>query len=396
MDKKFEKIKAFILKYYKIVFPILLIVLAAVTVVVALNARSAREKQLVEESQVSSETEETSVSAEDIPLVSSTDEEIVAFIENYYTAMGQGDTETLLASCDEISEQDLLYYTELSKYIDYYTGFEVYTKQGPEEGSVVAYIYFKMGIVNYDEVPGYETLYLCSREDGSYYIKNEDHFTDEEKQYIITLNEQVDVVEFNNRVAVEYSEMMSQNPELLEYLGILGVQVKADVGVILAERNQESESGETDTPSGEIPPVSEEGGETEPVTQYAKATATVNVRSSDSEKADKLGKVSKGSRVQVQEVRVNGWTKILFEGKDGYIKSEYLKLEETAASYETIGSVKANTNINIRSAAGETADRLGMLAAGESLELIAVEGDWCKVKYNGQVAYVKAEFVTQE
>ena len=190
--------------------------------------------------------------------------------------------------------------------------------------------------------------------------------------------------------------MMSQNPELLEYLGILGVQVKADVGVILAERNQESESGDTDTPSEEIPPVSEEGGETETVTQYAKATATVNVRSSDSEKADKLGKVSKGSRVQVQEVRVNGWTKILFEGKDGYIKSEYLKLEETAASYETIGSVKANTNINIRSAAGETADRLGMLAAGESLELIAVEGDWCKVKYNGQVAYVKAEFVTQE
>ena len=58
--------------------------------------------------------------------------------------------------------------------------------------------------------------------------------------------------------------------------------------------------------------------------------------------------------------------------------------------------MKANTNINIRSAAGETADRLGMLAAGESLELIAVEGDWCKVKYNGQVAYVKAEFVTQE
>ena len=171
---------------------------------------------------------------------------------------------------------------------------------------------------------------------------------------------------------------------------------------ILSSRIQgtEGESGE----STEEQPVSEEGTDQtqQPETpvdagpQYATATTTVNVRSSDSERADKLGKVTNGTRVQVQEVRVNGWTKIVFEGKDGYIKSEYLQLEESAAGFETIGTVTATTNINVRSAASETAERLGVLAGGSTLDLIANENGWCKVKYNGQVGYVKSDYVTQQ
>lgn len=392
-----NKVRDFILKYYKIVFPIIIIVLAAVTVVIALNARSAKQRQeeLEKSSQEQSQSTEVSVSAEDIPLVNNTDQEIMDFIVSYYTALAEGDEDALNTICDSLSEQDLLYDCELSKYIEYYSGYEVYTKQGPAEESVVAYVYFKMGIINHGEVPGYETLYICKNADGAYYIKNEDNFTDDEKEFIITLNEQVDVVEFNNRVAVEYNELMSQNPELLEYLGILGAQVRSDVGVILAQRAQEQEVEPSEPVESSEPsePVSGEFGE---ITQYAIAKATVNVRSSDSEKADKLGKVTTGTRIQVTEVRVNGWTKIVYEGKDGFIKSEFLRMEETAASYETIGTVVANTNINIRAAADETAERLGTFVSGESLELIAVEGDWCKVKYNNMVAFVKAEYVTQQ
>lgn len=129
--------------------------------------------------------------------------------------------------------------------------------------------------------------------------------------------------------------------------------------------------------------------------QYATANTTVNVRTSDSEQADKMGKVTGGTRVEVQEVRVNGWTKIVYEGQDGYIKSEFLQMEESAAGQQAIGTVTATTSINVRAGAGEDAERLGVLAEGESLELLAVEGEWCKVAYNGAVAYVKAEFVTQ-
>lgn len=401
---RWSAIRDFIVKNCKIVFPVLLVAVVAVTVVIALNANKARNS--VEAQDVGSSFPEEQIAeiepvAEEVPLAANEDGEIYTFIATYYDAMGLGDIDTMASLWDEISENDLLYYEELSKYIDHYANLEVYSKQGPVEGSVVAYVYFKMGIVNYQEVPGYETLYICRNEDGQLYIKNENNFSDEERKYIKTVNEQVDVVEFNNRVNVEYNELMAANPELLEYLGLLGTQVQAAVGEILAAKNSTqpgdgAEEGQNGEAEGQEQPLPADmtSAETGPI--YATATTTVNVRSSDSEQAEKLGKVSGGSRVQVQEVRVNGWTKIIYEGKDGYIKSEYLQLEESADGLETIGTVTATTTVNIRSAANETAERLGVLAGGESLSLIANEDGWCKVNYNGQVGYVKADYVTQQ
>ena len=233
--EKWNTIRDFIVKNCKIIFPVLLVAVVAVTVVIALNGVRSRQEgeSLPEESSVqeSQEASDTLV-AEEVPLSPNTDNDIYTLVSTYYSAMGQGDTETMLSVCDEISENDLLYYEELSKYIDHYAELEIYTKQGPAEGSVVAYVYFKMGIVNYEEVPGYETLYICRREDGQLYIKNVNNFTEEEKEYIKAVNEQVDVVEFNNRVNVEYNELMTANPELFEYLGLLGSQVQVSVGEI--------------------------------------------------------------------------------------------------------------------------------------------------------------------
>lgn len=100
-----------------------------------------------------------------------------------------------------------------------------------------------------------------------------------------------------------------------------------------------------------------------------------------------------GTKLQVLEQRPNGWTKVDYEGKEGYIKTEFLQLAESAAETETIGTVTATTNINVRASASETADRLGVLSGGDSAELVGTEGDWSKIKYNGQIGYVKSEYV---
>ena len=98
----------------------------------------------------------------------------------------------------------------------------------------------------------------------------------------------------------------------------------------------------------------------------------------------------------MQEVRENGWTKVVYEGKDGFIKSEYLQLAESAQGQDAIGSVTALESVNVRAAASQTAEILGLLAGGESLELIGSEGEWFKVKFNGQVGFVKAEYARQD
>lgn len=401
LRNKLSVIRDYILKHCKIIFPVIVVAVVAVTVSVALNM--SREKPPEEssstEDNIESESGEDAIVSDEIPevpLVVSEDSAVNALMSTYYNALCNGDMETLVSLHDTFLETQLLRFATLSEYLDHCAEIQVNTKQGPKEGTVVAYVYYRLCFVNHDEeFPGYDTLYVCTNEEGELYIKNEVNFTQEEDDYITAVSSQADVIEFHNRVNVEYNEFVLNNPSLLEYLDEVGKQVDIDYGVALADQNQSNEQTENNEESPEggddpVPPAPEE----ELTPEYATATTTVNVRKSDSEQADRLGRVPTGTQVKVQEVLVNGWTKIVFEGGDGYIKSEYLEFAESAAGQSVIGSVTANTNINIRASASQTAEKLGMLSGGESLDLLAIEGDWCKIVFNNQVAYVKAEFVS--
>lgn len=402
-------IRDYIVRYCKIIFPVLVVAVVAVTVSLALNlnrerARVDEESSDVDESLSSEGSEEVMLPEEipEIPLMPNEDSAIYTLVATYYNALGTGDMETLASLYDTITDSELLRNQALSEYLDHYAELQVNTKQGPVAGSVIAYIYYRVCFVNHDdEFPGYEMLYICTNEDGSLYIKNESNFTEDDIEYITAISSQADVIEFNNRVTVEYNELVMEDHSLLEYLNEVANQVDIDYGLALAEQNQtnpvigEGENGEEGQEGGDTQATPEPEPEAVPTPEYATATTTVNVRNSDSEQADKVGKVSAGTRLQVQEVFVNGWTKVVYEGADGYIKSDYLQFAESASGQQVIGTVTANTNINVRAAASETAEKLGMLTGGESLDLLAVESGWCKVVFSGQVAYVKAEYVQQ-
>ncbi len=416
---KVKAIKDSIVRNSKYVFPILVIVIVAATVAFALKAgdNRANATQTGDVAQGSVDTlqsvivdsvgsiimpaspEPTAEPVEpdaDVPLVANEDGELYTAVATYYNSMALGDEAALKALYDEISENDLMRYAETSKYLDYYTALDIYTKPGYEEGSQLAYVYYKVRFQNHtEEFPGYQTLYLCKKEDGTYYIKNESNFSEGEIAYIKKVTEQADVVDFTNRVNVEYQDLMVAKPEMLNYLSELGNIINAAIAEVLTENNATAEVN-VEAPAEPTPePVATE----EPVVnviQYATATTTVNVRESDSEQADRLGRISEGARIQVQEVLINGWTKVSYEGVDGFIKSEYLRMEETADNLQIVGTVTATTTINIRSQASQNSIRVGSLAQGASLDWLGDEGDWCMVSYEGQLAYVKAEYVTKK
>ena len=73
--------------------------------------------------------------------------------------------------------------------------------------------------------------------------------------------------------------------------------------------------------------------------------------------------------------------------------SKYLKVQESALKYTPIGKVKATDNINVRADASTDSSKIGTLVKGDVVDLLAIEGDWCKVNYKDQIAYVKAEYV---
>lgn len=398
--EKIHSIGNYIIKHNKVVLPAVVVVAVAITVSVSLSL-SNRHKEAQQEAEIASAASETATetATEEVPLVANEEGAIYTLIATYYNAMATGDEETLRSVCDEISDKDMYRYVELSQYIDYYPTLEIYTKTGPEEGSVIAYVYYKISFVGHEEeVPGYQALYICTNDQGGLYIKRGEN-SEEVNEYIKTVSTQDDVVEFNNKITVEYNELMVDHPEVLQYISELDSQVSIAVGEKLANQvaaeTQVAEAGteegstdgqDTQTENGEQQEAEDQGP------QYV-TTTTVNVRSSDSEQADKLGKVSGGTKLQVLEQRPNGWTKVDYEGKEGYIKTEFLQLAESAAGTETIGTVTATTNINVRASASETADRLGVLSGGDSAELVGTEGDWSKIKYNGQIGYVKSEYV---
>ena len=399
--EKIHSIGNYIIKHNKVVLPAVVVVAVAITVSVSLSL-SNRHKEAQQEAEIASAASETATetATEEVPLVANEEGAIYTLIATYYNAMATGDEETLRSVCDEISDKDMYRYVELSQYIDYYPTLEIYTKTGPEEGSVIAYVYYKISFVGHEEeVPGYQALYICTNDQGGLYIKRGEN-SEEVNEYIKTVSTQDDVVEFNNKITVEYNELMVDHPEVLQYISELDSQVSIAVGEKLANQvaaeTQVAEAGteegstdgqDTQTENGEQQEAEDQGP------QYVTTTTTVNVRSSDSEQADKLGKVSGGTKLQALEQRPNGWTKVDYEGKEGYIKTEFLQLAESAAGTETIGTVTATTNINVRASASETADRLGVLSGGDSAELVGTEGDWSKIKYNGQIGYVKSEYV---
>ena len=399
--EKIHSIGNYIIKHNKVVLPAVVVVAVAITVSVSLSL-SNRHKEAQQEAEIASAASETATetATEEVPLVANEEGAIYTLIATYYNAMATGDEETLRSVCDEISDKDMYRYVELSQYIDYYPTLEIYTKTGPEEGSVIAYVYYKISFVGHEEeVPGYQALYICTNDQGGLYIKRGEN-SEEVNEYIKTVSTQDDVVEFNNKITVEYNELMVDHPEVLQYISELDSQVSIAVGEKLANQvageTQVAEAGteegstdgqDTQTENGEQQEAEDQGP------QYVTTTTTVNVRSSDSEQADKLGKVSGGTKLQVLEQRPNGWTKVDYEGKEGYIKTEFLQLAESAAGTETIGTVTATTNINVRASASETADRLGVLSGGDSAELVGTEGDWSKIRYNGQIGYVKSEYV---
>ena len=133
----------------------------------------------------------------------------------------------------------------------------------------------------------------------------------------------------------------------------------------------------------------------------AKATDVVNIRSSASQTADKKGKAQIGEIFDVIKIWENGWTEIEYEGGSGFIKSEYVSIIEEAQEPETgsgdvIGTVTANTTVNIRKSASQTSEKVGVVYEGEKLDLLEKRSDgWMKIKYKGKTAYVKSEFVDE-
>lgn len=328
-------------------------------------------------------------------LVPTDDEAVLQLINTYYAALAAGDSATIQSLKEGVDEEAVIRMETRAIYTESVDNIQVYTRPGPEEGSTIAFVYYELKYYDIEtRAPGLITVYIRQRDDGSLYIC--ESWDDSIEAYIKQIASEEAISDFFTRVQESYDKAMGQDVALkLRMDGMPQIEEEA----IAARREGGQTVEQADTAQGTA------------VNETVVATTKVNVRASDSENADRIGQVEEGAKLTRYEVRNNGWSRIDYNGQEGYIKSEYLKAEaaeqpaaqepaateqpaEQTSTQTTTGKVTAKESVRVRASASTSGDVLGMAYEGESYDLIMEQADgWCKISYNGKTGYVKTEFV---
>ena len=435
----------------KILMPAILVVAVAVTIVIAL---SANKRTAVN---VQTNTAETEASVFEIPqqeMELNAYPEVNALVEKYYEASANGDSDTLSSIYKGLDDTEILKAVAASEYIEKFENIDVYTKPGPVPGSYVAYVYNEVKLYEYDgDVPGLETLYICTDDSGNLYI-NGDIADINELDYLKQINVQADVIDLNNKVATSYNEMVSADEKLAELLTKMRSGLQVSVGEALATSEaaapNESSEGSSDD---------EADDDTVVVSRVIKATDVINIRSSDSETADILDRTTKGQEFTEIEALANGWSKIQFKDTEAYVKTEFFDVvseervaasdvssnteenaegedqngEETSAeaassastasdqadetsseaasaaseassSEETgkavsslaKGKMVVTDSVKLRKGQGTDTEAVTTIYAGESVNVVEQYANgWAKVEFKNKTGYIKSEYLRQ-
>ena len=133
--------------------------------------------------------------------------------------------------------------------------------------------------------------------------------------------------------------------------------------------------------------------------------SSVNVRSGPSTSASVLGSLKKGDGVEIISQN-NGFYRIVYNSGTAYISSSYVRVTGTVATptptadpddedgdaVAAMGEV-TGSSVNVRSGPSTSASVLGSLKKGDGVEIISQNGDFYRIVYDGDTAYISASYV---
>ena len=332
-------------------------------------------------------------------------EALVQLMTTYYKAVETGDSVTVQTVKPDISEEEKIKIETRAQNIEYIDNIKVYSRPGAKENEYIVFVYYEVKFMGIEtKAPGFITTYASTTADGALYI---DSTIDEATlAYVEQVAAEPAIVAYVEQVTAQYTNALASDENLKNYMdNDMGQNTEQAMN---AEQQAADQAASAET-GAQTPTAT-------PVNETVTATTKVNVRASDSENADRIGQVEAGTTLTRYETRDNGWSKIDFNGQEGYIKSEFLQAQapaetpaETPATTETEqteettqtestgqtgGKVTVKEAVRVRGSASTDGDVLGSVYQGETFDLIMEQADgWCKISYNGQTGYIKSEFV---
>ena len=352
-------------------------------------------------------------------------EEINTLINNYFTAYASGDVDTIATLATPLSENEKSYISMYSQYVDAYQSISCYTKQGLDSESYLVSVYLEMKFAGVDTVaPGLSFFYVQTDDDGKLYINNAYSYfnlnmlendpdaayplDDNIKQLIDKFEKQDDVVALLADVQSKYEAALAADPNLATMANTTLADAYNAWAASIAAGTQTDTTAQTETsaePQPEAPaeePAEQptDNGGVQAVSDTVYALDTVNIRAEANETANIVGSATIGASFNRTGTTADGWSQVDYNGTTAYIKSDYLTTDASQTSAGTQNEVSAGETVrlsdttNVRSSMSETADRLGVAYAGETVKVVEsyAEG-WSKVEWNGQTGYIKTDLL---
>ena len=373
-------------KYYFATATLVFVVCVAAVFIILPHIANAMDEKIRRETQPQ-DTEVVSADGRNYALEKDAYPEINEVIEDYYRAVAEDDEETVQKYLLYTNQTELDLIAVKSEYTESYNDIICYTQKAEAEDAYYVYVSYNLKLKDFEtKMPGLIGFYFCRDDEGNPKIsKQADLSEDVLKDFYVAYNMQ-SVQDLYNRVALEYNEALDGDEELKKYMDNFDEMVRQDITKRIALREA------TETPS-EPESQSEEVVETN-ITETVEPTTTVNVRGSASEKGEVKGQVGPGTQLTRVEAMINGWSHVIYNGADGYIRSDYLQVVGSNETPAGANTVTVKEGVNIRSKDSLDSDVIAMAEPGTKLELIAKQDNgWCKIKYNGQTAFVKSDYV---
>lgn len=327
--------------------------------------------------------------------------DVNSLVSSYLGAMSTGDTVTMASLSSSLSDDMKAFYEAQAKYVGNYSNYNVYTKKGPAENSYFLLATYDLLISGQTTpLPALISLYVCRNDSGALYINSESLSADEEA-YILELVAQKDFSDLINQVEMDYNSALEADDNLAAAASALKDEINKDAQEILVAKQQKDLEA-----AAEAEAAAQAEAQAASASQVKCTSENVNIRASASTEAESIGKTKAGDVYTRYEKMENGWSKIDYNGKEAYIKSEFL--EPVESSEESSGTseggsgasnlkpgdkITVKENVNVRKSASETGEKISTAYRGEQFELIELSNGWCKIKYKGEEAYVKADYV---
>jgi uncharacterized protein YgiM (DUF1202 family) len=119
--------------------------------------------------------------------------------------------------------------------------------------------------------------------------------------------------------------------------------------------------------------------------------SSLHLRQEPSTDAQSLETAENGEKVVVLE-QEGDWYRVVYQGGEGYMHSDYLAVS-LGADFPVGGGVVTGSSVNFRKTPSTDAAVIKRLDKDAQVEVVGVEGGWYKVKSGGKTGYIHPDFL---